>query len=192
MIKSKKQKHHVIRHGRSDIINIWLDRYDEIFSDFDPSPYTHRIVSDDFISEVRRIYGDKQGHIKEFNLYLPEAVRNESEEMMIKKRLHEFFRMRFENFLKEFKGIRRKGIIFALLGIVLLTIISYLLSLKSFTGIMQYIFIAAEPGGWFLVWMGLDYMFFINKPKKPEMEFYKKLYGAEISFHSTPEEKKDK
>ena len=178
-----------MRHGRSDIINIWLDRYDEIFSDFDPSPYTHRIVSDDFISEVRRIYGDKQGHIKEFNLYLPEAVRNESEEIIIKKRLHEFFRMRFENFLKEFKGIRRKGIIFALLGIVLLTIITYLLSLKSFTGIMQYIFIAAEPGGWFLVWMGLDYMFFINKPKIPEMEFYKKLYASEISFHSTPEDK---
>ena len=128
MTRSKKQKVHEMRHGRSDIINIWLDRYEEIFSDFDPSPYSHRIVSDDFISEVRRIFSDKKGNIKEFNLYLPEALRIETQEMVIKKRLHEFFRMRLKNLLKEFQGIRRKGIIFALLGFILLTIITYLLS----------------------------------------------------------------
>ncbi len=166
---------------------MWLDRYEEIFSDFDPSPFSHRIVSDDFISEARRISIDKTGHIKEFNLYLPENLRNEHEEEIIKKRLHDFFVMRFHKYVKEFSDVRKKGMIFALLGIMLLAIITYLFSLKTYSEIMQFIFIVAEPAGWFLIWMGIDNMFFTNKPKKPDMELFRRLSKAGIHFHSTPE-----
>lgn len=187
MKKDKESKIHFIRHGQSDIVNMWLDRYEEIFSDFDPSPFSHRIVSDDFISEARRICTDKTGHIREFNLYLPEEMRNEHEEEIIKKRLHDFFIMRLNKYVKEFGDVRKRGMLFALLGIILLSIITYLFSLKAFSGIIQFVFIVAEPAGWFLIWMGLDNMFFTNKPQKPDMELFKKLAKAEIYFHSTPE-----
>lgn len=187
MEKSKETKKHVIRHGQSDIVNMWLDRYEDIFSDFDPSPYSHRIVSDDFISEAKRICSDKTGHIKELNLYLPEDLRNEHEEELIKKRLHDLFKIRFDKYVTLFNNVRNKGIMFAILGVIILTITTYLLSLKTFSGVIQFIFIITEPAGWFLIWMGLDDMFFTNKLKKPDMEFYKKLSYAAIHFHSTPD-----
>jgi hypothetical protein len=183
--KNKESKKHVIRHGRADIVNMWLDRYDEIFSDFDPSPYSHRIISNDFISEVKKIYSDKNDYIKELNLYLPENLRNGDEEEIISKRLHSFFEKKLQDYETEFKQTGKKGIMFSILGVMVLTTITYLLSEKTFSGIMQFVFIVAEPAGWFLIWMGLDDMFFTNKPKKPDMEFYKELSGAEISFHST-------
>jgi hypothetical protein len=38
------------------IAPIALDTYDDIFSDFDPSPFDHRVISEDFLSELRRRY----------------------------------------------------------------------------------------------------------------------------------------
>jgi hypothetical protein len=35
-------------------ISIWLDSYNDIFSDFDSRPFSERTVSDDFLSEVRK------------------------------------------------------------------------------------------------------------------------------------------
>lgn len=36
-------------------ISIWLDNYDDIFSDFDPRPYSQRSLSDDFLAEAKKI-----------------------------------------------------------------------------------------------------------------------------------------
>lgn len=185
MKKIKESRKHVIRHGKTDIANMWLDGYDDIFSDFDPSPYSHRLISDDFISEAKKICFDKKDLIKEFNLYIPDHLRDNEKEDIIKKRLHAFFQKKLENFNQEFRQVRNKGILFAFLGIVLLTIITYLLSVAAMSGYLQIIFIVTEPARWFLIWMGLDYIFFINKPRKPDLEFYNKVYSAEICFHST-------
>ena len=40
-----------------------------------------------------------------------------------------------------------------------------------------------EPGGWFMVWIGLDNLFFPPSGKKQEEEFYHKMSGCEITFH---------
>jgi hypothetical protein len=183
--KIRESKKHVIRHGRTDIVNMWLDSYDEIFSDFDPSPYSHRIISDDFTTEAKKISRDKDKYLKELNIYVPEYMRDQEVEEIIKRRLHSFFGNKLQSYINEFKQIKRKGMLYVLFGVMILTFITYLLSVKTFSGIIQFVFIAAEPAGWFTIWMGLDYMFFTNKLKKPDMEFYRKVYSSKIFFHST-------
>src|SRR5690349_704077 len=39
-------------------LSIWLDTYDDIFSDFDPRPLNERALSDDFLSEARKMARD--------------------------------------------------------------------------------------------------------------------------------------
>lgn len=36
-------------------ISIWVDTYDDVFSDFDSRPYDNRELSDDFLTEVRKM-----------------------------------------------------------------------------------------------------------------------------------------
>ena len=35
-------------------ISLWIDSYDDIFSDFDPRPFSARNISDDFLYEVKK------------------------------------------------------------------------------------------------------------------------------------------
>jgi hypothetical protein len=46
------------------------------------------------------------------------------------------------------------------------------------------LFIVIEPAGWFLIWMGLDYVFFENKLRKADREFYRKVAKALINFRT--------
>ena len=171
MNSHKKSK---IVHGKADIANIWLDKYDEIFSDFDPSPVAIRTISDDFINETKKICREKKQLLQEFNIFLPESMRGKPDELFIAKRLHSYFQKKLQQYNLEYKSTKRKGIIFVFFGVILLVSLTYLLSLQIFSVMTQAVFIVIEPAGWFLIWMGLDYMFFVNKTKSADREFYRK------------------
>ena len=51
-------------------IFLWLDDFDDIFSDFDPRPYSARELSDDFLDEVRKIAAEmmSNGHLHSVSL----------------------------------------------------------------------------------------------------------------------------
>ena len=36
-------------------ISLWLDDYADIFSDFDPRPFSQRALSDDFLNEAKKV-----------------------------------------------------------------------------------------------------------------------------------------
>ena len=40
-------------------ISLSLDNYDDIFSDFDPRPFSQRALSDDFLIEAKKASRDK-------------------------------------------------------------------------------------------------------------------------------------
>lgn len=45
-------------------VSILLDSYDDIFSDFDPSAYSERTLSDDFIIQAKKNFRNKSGNKK--------------------------------------------------------------------------------------------------------------------------------
>ncbi len=73
-------------------VSILLDSYDNIFSDFDPSEYSERAMSDDFIIQAKKISRNKSGNKMLLRLLLPANKRKEQEEKVIVKRLHSYFR----------------------------------------------------------------------------------------------------
>ena len=60
-------------------ISLLLDSYDDIFSDFDPRPFTHRAVSDDFLIEAKRAALDKDGTL-ELRFLIPRQHRKSDTE----------------------------------------------------------------------------------------------------------------
>jgi hypothetical protein len=92
-------------------ISILLDSYNDIFSDFDPSPYSERILSDDFIAQVKKFSKDKDGHNMSLKLLLPASSRNEQDEKVIVKRLHAHFKDAYEQVENDVRKTNRKGIL---------------------------------------------------------------------------------
>ncbi len=162
-------------------ISLLLDSYDDIFSDFDPRPFSNRALSDDFLIEAKKAARDKEDSL-ELRFLIPKNKRNFEHEILIKKRLRDHFKKHAGMIEKEIKGISRKGKIMAAAGILMIMIATYLLSLGSDNIFIHFLIVLLEPGGWFTAWTGLDEIYYTAKSRKPDFEFYDKMNKADIHF----------
>src|ERR1035438_1154396 len=112
-------------------VSIWLDSYDDIFSDFDPRPYSERSLSDDFITEAKKVSREKLLKINELNLLITENKRNAEQETIIIKNLHANFTRHYDYLHHQSIKIKRKGIMFILIGIPFMAAASYFSFLNS-------------------------------------------------------------
>ena len=169
---------------REKNISLILDSYDDIFSDFDPRPYSARGLSDDFLIECRRaVRGKKtESPVLELRLLVPKNKRKLAKETMIKKRLKDYFQNQAIEKQKELTQSRRDGIKWLAIGILFSLISTFLITLEGF--LFNLLLIITEPGGWFSLWTGLDKLFIEPKGKKPELEFHNKMAKMIIIFHS--------
>jgi len=166
-------------------IALWLESYDDIFSDFDPRPFAQRTISDDFLLEVMKVARDRGKEDFELKFLMAPEVRQHSHEPTIKKRLHEYFSKHYHQLLKEKKGIFQRALIFVLAGIILMFVSSftaYLYLGKSF--IFNFIVAITEPAGWFLFWEGLNRAIKDYKKINPNVDFYRKMAKSAITFLS--------
>jgi|ERR1035437_2740943 hypothetical protein len=165
-------------------ISIWLDSYDDIFSDFDPRSFSERSLSDDFIAEAKKVSREKLLKINELKLLIPESKRNQEQESVIIKNLHANFLRHYEYLHHQSRKVKRKGILFFLIGIPFMAAASYFSFLNSTTFSYNILRIIFEPAGWFFVWTGFDHIFIISNTKEGDINFYSLLAKTKIHFLS--------
>jgi hypothetical protein len=165
-------------------ISLWLDTYDDIFSDFDPRPYSERALSDDFLSEAKKASKEKTSGRIELRFIVPNEQRHNDLEVVIRKRLHEHFRKHASQLEEEAKTLRRRGVFTAASGFALMMIASYISWRRSDSFIYSMLMTILEPSGWFITWFGLDQLFYTSNQKKPDLEFYRKMAKCDIEFIS--------
>ncbi len=167
-------------------LSLWLDGYDDLFSDFDPRNYSQRALSDDFLSEAKKMVREKRSGKIELNLIVPLDKRSLHNEGIIKKRLREHFKKQYEDLRKQkFKTLKEASIFIAVGIIVMITATLLFLQEEATRGFsISFLIILLEPAGWFLFWEGLNLMIFDAKRNNQSIEFNKKLASCEISFSS--------
>jgi hypothetical protein len=163
-------------------ISIWIDNYDDIFSDFDPRDYSERNISDDFLDELKKLSFESDFPIKELKLLIPEKERNAKQEKTIVKRLHTHFEEYDQYFHEQKKLNNRKGILFVLIGMGLMLAASYISSLDTENIIQNILFVIFEPSSWFLVWTGFDHLILLSKEQKSNFAFYSRISKCETVF----------
>jgi hypothetical protein len=165
-------------------LSIWLDTYDDIFSDFDSRPITERALSDDFIHEARKMIKEKPDGQVELKLLLPEESRDSETESEVIKSIHRQFN-HFASAIKlEMKSTRKKGYLMCITGFVLMISTAYI---GTFINKMFYISalqVILEPAGWFLTWTGFDQIFANLRKRSPEVDFNEKMAHSEIIFRA--------
>lgn len=165
-------------------ISLWLDTYDDIFSDFDPRQFSQRALSVDFLDEIKRASREKATGQIELKFLIPEKDRENDVELQIKRRLKEHFKKHADMLNKEERKTIARAIFFIFFGFAMLIFASYISSLDLEGFFYAAIPVFLEPAGWFTFWFSLEQIFDRFKEKKPEEEFYARMSKAEISFIS--------
>jgi hypothetical protein len=163
-------------------ISLWIDSYDDIFSDFDPRPFSARNISDDFLYEVKKVSGENDFLIKEFKLLIPNNERNFETELVITKRLHNYFTKNQYYFLGKKTTEIKKGFLFTLFGVLMMVGASLVSSLNTDKILWHTLLVIIEPAGWFLVWSGMETLINTSRKEKPELDFYNKISKSKIVF----------
>lgn len=163
-------------------ISLIINKYEDIFSSFDPRQYSEKALSDDFLQECKRAARDKNEEQLELRILVPKKVRNLKEEWKIKKRLKEHFANHHRKEETKIKKIKAEGVLWFVLGTAFILVLSFLeeSSMKGF--FIQVIKTILEPAGWFSYWEGLGKIFIVAKEKSSGYDFYKKMTKAEINF----------
>src|SRR3989344_5643393 len=166
-------------------ISLLLDSYDDIFSDFDPRPYNQRALSQDFLAESQRAARDKASGQIQLKFMILGSRRDAVHEALIKKRLKEHFKKHFEEARAQVNQVIQQGVVFAVIGIVLMFAATLVLFRSPETTMLtSFLVIFLEPAGWFFFWEGLNLVIFESKKMRPNLKFYEKMVKSEIVFLS--------
>lgn len=165
-------------------ISIWLDSYDDIFSDFDPRPYSERLLSDDFMKEAQKVSREKMSGAHELKLLIPRQNRQSKLEKIIRKKLKQYFYVNYIKTSGEIRKTRIKGLLLIATAVVILVFATMISLIEKKTMASHILLVLLEPAGWFTIWNGFDSLFFTPISKKLELDFYKKMVNCNITFIS--------
>ena len=165
-------------------LNLWLDSYNDIYSDFDNRNYSRRRISDDFLHELRMEL--KNGvDSSDMLLLLPHHERLEEQEKHIAASLHNLFDSRYRTHEHQCRK-KKKNILWLFLGGITVILIN---SWMSYTARASFFVtglrVLLEPAGWFMIWAAFDFLFYDFPELKKEREFYKTLSKMRIQFKSS-------
>lgn len=181
-LKPKKARRNV---EQGSEISLWLTGYDDLFSSFDPRPYSHRALSVDFLSETKKSSVDKELGKLDLELLVPKNKRDKSQEEIIKKRLKEHFNKHHNILRKETGKMVAQGLSLGVIGILLMFIATLVLFIYGKnTLFVSFLIILLEPAGWFIFWKGLEVAFFESKQLKSDLKYYEKMSKCNTSFVS--------
>ncbi|MBU0527716.1 hypothetical protein KKE92_04505 [Candidatus Micrarchaeota archaeon] len=154
-----------------------LDNYDDIFSDFDYSDYSKRLLSSDFLKELQRRYEERKKGEYEVTFTLPKNQRNAKTESLIKKRIKNHFK---ENLTKIDKTIQQNQ----LSGLVKV-VVGFLISIFLFTFSLQDIvptITLLSVLSWYFLWAGYTDIFESAQKLRGKREFFENFHKAKFSF----------
>lgn len=166
-------------------ISLWIESYDDLYSDFDPRPNYQRALSQDFLDETKRAIRYDVHDKTTLNILMEEKLRDKKEEDIIARRLQEHFEKHYQIQRKDRLKTMKKGIIFICLGILSLFLAAFLIfEFSRQVNWVNFLLVVLEPAGWFLAWEGMNVSLFRASDVTPDYEFYRKMQKCEIKFDS--------
>ncbi|MFN7991221.1 MAG: hypothetical protein U0R44_03620 [Candidatus Micrarchaeia archaeon] len=159
------------------IVDIALDSYDDIFSDFDPSPFTTRILSEDFLRELYRRYPQAGKGQYVVNLTMPASLRQEKTEHLIRKRIKDHFRDRIRILELRTREKLHSGLIRCLFGFAISIAFFVFPSLES-APLLTILSVLI----WYSLWSGFELILESSLRLSRKKGVVEKLMKADYNF----------
>ncbi|HPE90396.1 MAG TPA: hypothetical protein P5298_13560 [Spirochaetia bacterium] len=159
-------------------VQIAIDTYDDLFSDFDIRDYRERFFSNDFLDELKmRTNRPLDAKALAIKLVIPSDERDDGAEAIILDRIREFFALRLERNKAKKRAILFTAVKFEAIGLLIMLVANYLARF-----ITDYLKDFLLIPSWFFVWSGLEkYMYNIRVLDK-KIRFYDVLTRSSVTF----------
>ncbi len=159
-------------------VQIAIDTYDDLFSDFDIRDYRERFFSNDFLGELKmRTNRPLDAKPLAIKLVIPSDERDEDSEAIILERIRDFFAMRLERNKSKKRASLITAVKFEAIGLIFM-LAANLLSRFTADFLRDFLLIPS----WFFVWSGLEkYMYNIRNLDK-KIRFYGVLTRSSVRF----------
>ncbi|MGE5279551.1 MAG: hypothetical protein ACM3L6_02250 [Deltaproteobacteria bacterium] len=180
-IPKKREEEHILD---TQEMSVAIDTWDDIFSDFDPRPIEKRVLSEDFLTEIKKRFRESGAGQVTVAFMAPAALKDEEFERKVIKRLKQYFKFRSLSVLKEINDLRRRGFYFLLTGIVSLATLTLLTYYKAADTLsLELLAIILMPLGWFGIWEGFSRVIEPSPYMKRDHEVFSLLAKATIKFN---------
>lgn len=166
---------------RLQAVKMWLDSYNDLFSDFDPRHVSERALSSDFLAELKRATQDILRGRVHLVLLLAARRRSRPRETMILERLKAHFTRHSLALQLERKRVRIRAILQGTAGLALMLALVFF---KDASLPVRALTLLAEAVGWYFFWSGMDQLFFSSTTRTAEIQFYEKMAQASIEFQN--------
>lgn len=168
------------------IIQISLDKYDDVFDDWDSSPFKMRDIEDEFLDFIWDSIEDIPSHMDViFEFSIPQALQNEQKEKVLISALNH----QFDYMLRKIKRQRIKDLKETLryfsIG-VFFFIVFYTVFDEASSFISQIIKDGLFVGGWLFIWETFSNIFIKSYKLSEERQIIQRFKRAQIKFILRP------
>lgn len=185
MVRAAKYYQEAYRYDDNDkayIIDVSLDSYDDIYDEWDPSPFKKRDIEDEFDDFIRDSSSDIPIKYKLIiELFLPESERNTMKEKLLLQAYDNFYRFNLRRAKKEKQALRKKAVNYLILALSFLFIGYFYEPLEESIFLKVFkegIFI----GGWVFLWEVFTVLFITLNTHMKAIKTIERLIHAKIIF----------
>jgi hypothetical protein len=166
-------------------IKLWLDSYDDIYSDFDSRHYLKRRISEDFLYELRNELAYIKTSVNHIILLLPQSKRNTISEEIIAKGLSDYFKTQYAFHKKKCANKLKQGVLLFIIGFIIMLLNSLFSFNYKETFLIIFLRILLEPAGWFLLWAAFDFLYYDFAKIKTVRNSFQLLSNVKIMFNKS-------
>jgi hypothetical protein len=167
----------------SYIIEIALDDYGDIFSEWDPAPFKLRDIDSDLEFYLEGCSDDIPfSYPVTLSFTVPSDSKNEKIEDQARNGLQNGFRFKLYFIKQDMKVVNRRTLLFFLIGFVFLwaaTVFPVQLLNSPFPSIIVEGFFI---GGWVFVWEAISLILFTTRGLHHKYKTYRRLHRSKIIF----------
>ncbi len=167
-----------------EALRLWLDSYNDLYSDFDSRHFGRRRISEDFMHELRQAMTGEYASSKDLVLLLPDAGRQTEAENQIMDRLQRYFKGQFKEAQYKHRKKVRAGWVLIAAGLTIMVINAWISIEYPDHKLIMASKVVLEPAGWFMMWTGLDILFTDRKSLYKEMVLFRSLSSMKIQFQT--------
>src|SRR3990167_4829091 len=155
MVRAAKYYQEAYRYDDNEkayIIDVSLDSYDDIYDEWDPSPFKKRDIEDEFDDFIRDSSSDIPIKYKLIiELFLPASERNTMKEKLLLQAYDNFYRFNLRRAKKEKQALQKKAVNYLVLAL------SFLFFGYFYEPMEESIFLKVFKegifiGGWVFLW----------------------------------------
>ncbi|MDD2371235.1 MAG: hypothetical protein PHQ32_04465 [Firmicutes bacterium] len=168
------------------IIDLQLDRYRDVYSDWDYSPYQNRDLDDDLVEYLLECSYEIGHHYKMKVLFhLPKMIKDKNKELVSIKGIRHFFAYQYKRNKTQMLRVIRDTLIFFLLGILMITIGTILKNSLTINLFNQVLIEGLYIGGWVMMWEMFSTWFFQVNKYRNKIKHFKRLQNIEYEYFYT-------